>query len=365
MAQKPSKNLNENQTASDLVGDDDASSSLKVDESKTDSQETGESPESKDNNSKPDPRKRAGVTAEPSFAEKNRVTIYTPDSTLSNPKALISSIFDDTWRSRGLSVRLFTRNLTALYKQTILGLFWIFLPPLANTAMWIFINSISGASLEKGLGGTYAGVPYPAFVLTGMVFWQAFIEAFQKPMNVVQSNRNMFSKVKFPIESLMFVGVLEVIFNSLIRMLMLIPVLIACNLLLGGEIAFQLTLPLALVGLLGTVLLAAALGLLIMPFGALFHDIGKGVLVFVPFWMILTPVVYAPFGMTPETQGYYFFNLINPAAPFLLFSRDMILNGSFQFGWPAGIALLITIPLFLIGLLIYRVSIPILVERIS
>ena len=56
-----------------------------------------------------------------------------------------------------------------------------------------------------------------------MIFWQAFIEAFQMPIDVINKNRNMISKLNFPRESLLMVGFGEVLFNFTIRSLLLIP----------------------------------------------------------------------------------------------------------------------------------------------
>ena len=284
-------------------------------------------------------------------AGTNRVTIYSPDSALSRPKELINSIASDVWNARHLTWRLFLRNIKSLYRQTLAGFFWIFLPPLANTAMWVFINSIG--KLDKGLP---SGVQYIPFVMTGMVLWQAFLESFQTPLLVVQKNKSMFSRVKFPLESVLMVGVLEALFNAAVRLLMLVPVFFVFTVVpTPGLLAGLIALPVI-------VLLGTALGLLIMPVGSLFHDVGKGITVFIPFWMILTPVVYAPWA---KDSAMGFVNWVNPPSSLLLFSRDMILMGHSEFFVEALICTLVTIPLFLLGLLVYRVSIPILVERIS
>ncbi|HJO95135.1 MAG TPA: hypothetical protein QF753_17195 [Victivallales bacterium] len=50
-----------------------------------------------------------------------KTTIYTPDSQIRNPSALIKGMYIDLYRSRCLAWRLFVRDISAKYRQTILG----------------------------------------------------------------------------------------------------------------------------------------------------------------------------------------------------------------------------------------------------
>ena len=104
------------------------------------------------------------------------------------------------------------------------------------------------------------------FILTGMIFWQAFIEAFQMPIDVINKNRNMISKLNFPRESLLMVGFGEVLFNFTIRSLLLIP---AC---LWFQFVPPATIVLMPIAALGLVFVGAGLGLMLMPIGALYQD---------------------------------------------------------------------------------------------
>ena len=107
------------------------------------------------------------------------------------------------------------------------------------------------------------------------------------------------------------------------------------------------------------VLLGMALGLLIMPIGSLYQDVGRFIAMFVPFWMIITPIIYVP----PTNYPGTLLNWVNPASPMLIFSRDLLLTGSSPHLWLGLLFAVMTIPLFLLGLVIYRVSLPHLIER--
>jgi len=65
---------------------------------------------------------------------------YSAESEISNPINLIRGMLRDFSAGRELAGRLFVRNLRGLYRQTLLGLFWAFLPPIVNTAFWVFLR---------------------------------------------------------------------------------------------------------------------------------------------------------------------------------------------------------------------------------
>ena len=279
----------------------------------------------------------------------DKVTVYSAVSEVRDPIRLIKNIFSDFWTGRELAWRLFLRNLRGLYRQTLLGLFWAFLPPIANTAIWIVLRIVT--NFDPG----EVGVHMIVYTLTGMILWQSFIESFQMPSNALAKNRNMIAKLNFSRESLLLVGMGEVIFDLMIRLLLLIPAFIYFN------VPFHPELLLAPFAILALITFGAGLGLLIMPFGSLYQDVGRFIGMVTPFWMIMTPVVYAPRTQGPGTL----LNWLNPASPLLLLSRDLILLGETSFLTTGLIYAALAVPIALLGLLVYRISIPVLVERMT
>ena len=279
------------------------------------------------------------------------VSIQTPDSALREPVKLLKSIATDLWAGRELAWRMFLRNIRGLYRQSILGLFWAFLPPLANTAVWVILRNANAVDLAGGLEVSYA-----AYVMTGMVIWQSFIEAIQAPMQAVQSNRNMLSKLKFPRESILLVRFFEVMFNLAVRTAVLIPLLVFLN-----STPFNAGMLWAPVLVLLLITLGFAIGLFLMPFGMLYQDVGRTISVILPVWMILTPIIYAP----PENWISNPLNYLNPASPLLSVARDLLVLGSSDYWINVWFYAAIAIPMLLVGLVLFRLSIPVLVERIS
>ena len=275
--------------------------------------------------------------------------VYNSSSEIRNPIKLFKEIFTGFVNGRELASRIFVRNLNGLYRQTALGLFWAFLPPIANTAIWIFLKSQNVFEM----GDT--GVDSTVYILTGMILWQAFVDAFQAPANMLNSNKNMVSKLNFPREALLLVGFSEVAFNMAVRLVLLIPAFILFRVSISWGILLA---PFAIVAM---ILFAMSLGLLLLPIGSLYKDVGRFIAMIIPFWMIVTPIIYVP----PENFPGTLLNWVNPASPLLLVSRDLLLMGDTTHA-TLGIAFgLLAIPLFLIGLIIYRISLPILIERMA
>ncbi len=279
------------------------------------------------------------------------VTVYDSASEIRQPVQLFKNIFADVLAGRELAWRLFLRNLRGLYRQTALGLFWAFLPPIANTAVWVFLK-------EQGVFelGTDMAVNGTLYILTGMILWQAFIDAFQMPMKALNQNRAMISKLRFPRESLLMVGLGEVLFDCAIRSLLLIPAFLWFQVVPGSMLLAALPLVILMI------LFAAGLGMVLMPLGSLYQDVGRFISLVTPFWMILTPIIYAASGDSLWGQLMVW---LNPAAPLLVLSRDLMLLNSSAFWVPGLLFAGLAIPVFLFGLAVFRISIPVIVERMK
>ena len=274
---------------------------------------------------------------------------YTSESEIRHPIRLLGQIARDLLAGRDLAWRLFVRNLRGMYRQTLLGLFWAFLPPLANTAVWVFLQAQNVFQIGQ------TGVPSALYILTGMILWHAFIDAFQAPGRLLKSNQNMISKLRFPREALLLVALGETLFNLAIRLLLLIPAF------LWYQVAFPPGMVLALVSILGLILLGMSLGLILMPIGSLYQDVGRFITMVVPFWMIVTPIIYVPPTEYPGTL----LNWLNPAAPLLIVSRDLLLFGTTAHALTGIVFGLVSIPLMLFGLVLYRIALPVLIERMT
>jgi lipopolysaccharide transport system permease protein len=132
---------------------------------------------------------------------------------------MVREMIQDLLGSRELAWRLFVRGTpAALYRQLFLGYLWAFLPPIVTTLTFIFLNSQSILSVEK------TSVPYPAFVMIGMLLWQVFFDSLNSPLKAVTNSKAMLAKIHFPREALVLSGLGEVWLNFLVWLVLLVPV---------------------------------------------------------------------------------------------------------------------------------------------
>src|SRR6266849_819492 len=96
----------------------------------------------------------------------------------------------ELWRFRELVFFLALRDVKVRYKQTALGVAWVLLQPLL--AMGIF-SIVFGS---RGL--TTDGIPYPLFVVSGLVPWFYFSNATSGASGSIVGNTQLISKVYFP-----------------------------------------------------------------------------------------------------------------------------------------------------------------------
>src|SRR5665213_561318 len=99
------------------------------------------------------------------------ITVYSPESPLRQPVKLARDMFRDLLASRELAWRLFVRDTSAQYRQSILGYVWAFIPPLVASLPFVFLNSQGVVSIKE------TSIPYPAYAMIGTIIWQVFVDA--------------------------------------------------------------------------------------------------------------------------------------------------------------------------------------------
>lgn len=275
--------------------------------------------------------------------------VYRPGSPLRDPARLLRDLAKDFTACRELSWRLLVRNLSARYRQTLLGYFWAIFPPLATTAIWLFLTR------EQVVSITVPNVPYPVYLITGTILWQTFVDAIQIPVRVISESKSMLAKINFPREALPLTAFGECWFNAGIRLL----ILAAAWTWLGFLPAA--TVPLALIGILAMILLGLMIGLLLSPFALLYQDVSNGLVLICQVWMYCTPVIYLP-----KTTGLIgTLNRVNPVSSLLCQTRDWMLTGQTTFLQPAGVVLSLVLAGMMAAFVIYRVALPRAIERLS
>lgn len=274
--------------------------------------------------------------------------VYQKERTINFSKLLKESL-RDLFGSRFLARQLAERDIKAMYRQSYLGIIWAFIMPLATAAVWIFLNSSGTVRLSD------TGIPYPVYAFSGTLIWSIIVASINSPMQSTQAAKGILTKINFPKEALLLSGVYKLLFDSSIKVLMLVLFVFIYG------VGFHWSLLLFPIAILGAILFGTTLGLFVTPMGLLYKDIGKIITFGMQLIMYVTPVVYA----IPKTGIMKSIMTWNPITPIVLTARDLVVGFTPAYINYFLIVLILCIPLLFLGLIIYRISIPIIVERLS
>jgi homopolymeric O-antigen transport system permease protein len=220
----------------------------------------------------------------------------------------------ELWGFRELLYFLTWRDVKVRYKQTVLGVAWAVLQPLATMMVFsLFLGRVGGIAdrVEH----------YPLFVLAGLLPWTFFSNAITSAGNSVVGNQSLVTKVYFPrlIIPLSAAGVGLVDFAIAFGLLaVVIPFYSAAP---GwGVLMLPAVVLLLAVAALGVGILLAALTVAyrdfryVIPFG-------------VQLWMFATPSIYLPVEGVVGPVGQAVLPL-NPAYGLVLNFRNCVLGGA-------------------------------------
>lgn len=215
-------------------------------------------------------------------------------------------------RYRELFFTLLLRDIKARYRQSVLGLYWALLHPLAIalafTLAFSFIVRVS-----------VGGVPYFLFALSGILVWNFFAHGLADATESLVAHASLVTKVPFPRELLP----LSAVAARCVDFFCSLGVVLALSLVFGLGVHLALVwMPLVFVLQL---LFTAALGLVLSMANLYYRDIRQMVSVVLPLWMYMTPVIY-PAELVP--QALRFLLWLNPMAGLVAASRNIILYGT-------------------------------------
>jgi len=278
-----------------------------------------------------------------------KTAVYTPDPQLRTPGRLVREMIRDLSASRELAWRLCARNITTQYRQTALGYFWAIGPPLMTSVLFILLNS---ANLLRA-GDT--GVPYPVFVIVGTVAFGLFLDALNMPLSVIGAARGMLSKINFPHEALLLAGVAQILVNFVVKATLVVVVLVTFR------VPVPPTAVLAVIPLTGLLVIGIAIGVFLVPIGALFQDVVHALGVVASGLVFLTPAAYTP----PHAGLLGVLTSWNPLTPLIMSARDLLLHGSSPQISTTLILVAASIAALLLSWVVFRLAMPILIERMG
>ncbi len=278
------------------------------------------------------------------------VTTHAAVTPLHRPLELVQAIAKDAVRARHVSWELMKRDLRSQYRSSISGFLVPILPALATAAWAVLFRDAHLINV-----GTI-GMPYPFFVLFGMMLWAAFLESMEGPISGLVAEQGLVSKSSIPPEAVTVARFGQVLVNFGVKAVLIV----------FGAIVYHVpvarTVVLAPIGVFLIMLLGTAIGLVLAPLNLLYTDISKALPVITTFWFFTTPVIF-----TVPHQGWseLVMNHLNPVTPLLTTTRELAFGGGFSMIDSVVIAAFGTLCLFILGAIFYRLAMAVVIDRVN
>lgn len=259
------------------------------------------------------------------------------------PKHFLSIDWRELWHYRDLFYTLAWRDVAVRYKQTMLGVAWAVLQPLATMLVFTFIFNRM-AKIESG-----DDTPYPVFLYVGLLLWQYFSGTLTNASNSMVGNAPLIQKVYFP----------RLIIPASTAITGLVDFVIAALILVGMMVYFGfvpslhgvLLLPILLVT---TILAAMGGGMYLAALNVKYRDVRHALPFLIQTMMYVTPVIYPVKLLDNYPVIKQLMLWLNPISGVITNSRAALL-GQGSFDWPVmGISFLVSCAYFALGMYYFR-----------
>ena len=219
----------------------------------------------------------------------------------------------ELYRFRDLLMSLAIRDIKVRYRQTLLGVAWALLQPLAFMAIFTLVFAKFGKVSSDG-------TPYPVFSYAGLLPWIFFATALTLSGTSIMNHMSMVKKMYFPRE----------VFPLSITLACFVDFLVAAALFVGLAFLFHVPVTWHWVWLLWPiaieVMLIIGLGLLTSATNVFFRDIKYIVPVAIQLGMFVCPVIYSVTAIPEHLRPWY---LLNPMAVVIDSFRHVTLHNHF------------------------------------
>lgn len=202
----------------------------------------------------------------------------------------------DVWEYRELLVFLIWREIQGVYRQTALGISWLFVRPLLNMLLLTFVfGYIVGVPSDE--------IPYPLFALSALLPWGYFSNAVLRASRSLVDNLQLISKVYFPRMIIPISGAISGLVDFAAAFL------IVCAALVIYRIPFRVEIIWIPLFLFVAVAYALGVGFWLATLSVRYRDVSFAVNFLIQALMYLSPVIY-PVSQVPESLRLFY--LLNP-----------------------------------------------------
>lgn len=207
---------------------------------------------------------------------------------------------------------LVTRDVKIRYRQTVLGIAWVVIQPVAfGLVLALFVGRLAKVPTD--------GQPYGAFFIAGLVSWTYLSSAVEASTNSLVQDINLVTKVYIP----RLLIPLAAVSSYALDLLIAAVVATAYALIVGVDLSWRIAVLIPACG--WAALLAASIGVLFGSLNVKYRDVRAVVRFGVQIWLFVTPVAYS---WTAVPVGWRTVYGLNPAVGVVTVTRWSILAGT-------------------------------------
>ncbi len=210
---------------------------------------------------------RTGVVPE-------RITHIRPDG------RVLSLGLREVWAGRELLLFLAWRDVSARYKQTVIGVGWAVIQPVATMIVFsVFFGRLAGVQSD--------GLPYPLFAFAALVPWTFFSQGLVQGANSILVNQALVTKVYFPRLIIPFASILSCVVDFAIAFTVLIAMMLYYGVMPGARVI--LVIPFFLMALVAV----AGFALWLSALNVKYRDVRYVTPFLVQLMLFATPIAYS------------------------------------------------------------------------
>ncbi|MGB8703256.1 MAG: ABC transporter permease, partial [Thermosynechococcaceae cyanobacterium] len=201
----------------------------------------------------------------------------------------------ELWEYRDLLWLLTVRQVSVRYKQTVIGVAWVLLQPLAAMAIFTVIFG-NFAKLSTN------GLPYPVFAYSALILWNLFSEGVSRAGTSLIADEKLITKVYFPRLIIPLAAVGSAWIDFAVSLFVLLPMTFFYGL---RPTTSLLGLPLAMIL---TMVLAAGIGMMLAALNVRYRDFQYTIPFLLQVWLYASPVVYSSQIVPESLRSLYYLN---------------------------------------------------------
>jgi lipopolysaccharide transport system permease protein len=239
---------------------------------------------------------------------------------------------------RELLYTLTAREIQVRYRQSILGIAWAVLQPVALMLMFTLIFSVL-------LKVDSDDIPYPIFSYSALLPWTFFSNSLSSAIPSLESNAALIKKIYFPRELFPISSVLAAFVDFLIAAIIFLGLMFYYHVSFTTNMLYVV--PILLIQIiftLGICFFASALNVY-------YRDIRYALPLLIQLWMYASPIIY-PMSQVPDHLKTFY--LLNPMAGIMDGYRNVLVKGLAPEFYYVGIAAAGAIILFVLGYLYFK-----------